>query len=75
MTNKCNHLNRRNIYGDEILQAMTIKKVRRQRCTDCGRPLNENVDPKGLSGERFQDTDTLLNLIDELIEEIESNND
>jgi hypothetical protein len=37
---KCQHLNRRCIHGDEIVQASTIRKVRRQRCLDCGRPLH-----------------------------------
>jgi hypothetical protein len=63
----CKHLNRRNIFGDEILQAMSAKTVRRQRCTDCGKPLNESLDPKGLAGERFMDTDALLATIDEVL--------
>lgn len=64
---KCKHLNRRNIFGDEN---NAVPRGHRQRCTDCGIPLNKSLDPKGLSGQRFQDTDALLNLIDEILSEV-----
>lgn len=69
---RCKHLNRRNIFGDEI-----IRTVDRQRCTDCGRVVrNTAADAKGLSEQTFQDTNTLLSLIDELLDEmVESEHD
>jgi hypothetical protein len=64
--NSCKHLNRRNIFGDEI----NITKYR-QRCTDCGRVVpGSSVDIKGMSGQKFMDTDALLESIDEILQEM-----
>lgn len=63
---RCLHVNRRNIFGDEI-----NRTTYRQRCTDCGRVVKgSNADPKGLSGQNFMNTDALLNQIDDALAEM-----
>lgn len=64
--NSCKHINRRNIFGDEINHTKY-----RQRCTDCGGVVkNSDVDPKGIHGELFADTDALISDIDDVLAEM-----
>lgn len=64
---KCAHLNRRNIFGDEINHTKF-----RQRCTDCGRVVpGTNADQKGMQGQVFMDTNALLSEIDAVLATVE----
>lgn len=66
MARTCEHLNRRNIFGDEINHT-----IYRQRCTDCWAVVpGSSADYKGLSGQDFMDTDVLLAKIDAALAEV-----